>query len=164
MNLEDIKDRCEEVGRCWIWQGTVSVSGYPIAKAAGVRSGCILVRRLAVELDGRPAKPRQPVLASCGERLCCNPACLAPSTSSAVGKAAAKAGAWKTIARRAKIAKAKRANSKLTPEIVTEVRTSPESSRVIAKRLGINRRRIVDIRNGRAWIDYSSPFAGLGAR
>jgi hypothetical protein len=164
MTLDDIKARCEEVGKCWIWQGSVSVAGYPIVKAAGVRSGTLLVRRLAVELDGRPALPRQPVLATCGERLCCNPACLNPSSASAVGKAAAKAGAWKTVSRRAKIAKAKRANSKLTSEMVSEVRASPESSRVIAKRMGINRRRVLDIRNGRAWIDYSSPFQGLGAR
>jgi hypothetical protein len=165
MTLDDIKARCEEVGNCWIWQGAVSATGYPITKASGVRSGCLLVRRLAVELDGRPAKPRQPVLASCGDKLCCNPACLKPSNASAVGKAAAKAGAWKTLARRAKIAKAQREKvGKLTQEIVTEVKTSHESTRVIAKRLGINRRRVVDIRNGRAWIDYSNPFAQLGAR
>lgn len=165
MTLNDIKARCEEVGECWIWQGAVSASGYPIMKAAGVRSGCLLVRRVVVELDGRPAAHRQPVLASCGERLCCNPACLKPSTASAVGKAAAKAGAWQTIARRAKIAKAQRQRvGKLTQEIVAEVKSSAESSRTIAKRLGINRRRVVEIRNGRAWIDYSNPFAGLGAR
>lgn len=165
MTLEDIKARCEEVGDCWIWQGAVSASGYPIMKAAGVRSGCLLVRRVVVELDGRPAAPRQPVIASCADRLCCNPACLKPSNAKAVGKAAAKAGAWKNIARRAKIAKTQRERvGKLTLEIVAEVKFSAESSRKIAKRLGINRRRVNAIRNGTAWVDYSNPFAGLGAR
>lgn len=162
MNIKYIKDRCVEVGDCWIWQGAVGASGYPITKASGVKSGCVLVRRLAVELDGRPAKPRQPVRATCNDKKCCNPDHLVPSTWSAIGKIAGASGAFSGVNRCAKIAKAKRErDAKLTVEQVQEIRESTEAQRKIAERMGVNKNVIQSIRAGKAWKDYSNPFAGL---
>lgn len=163
ITIQAIKDRTEEVGECWIWQqGTTN--GYPSMKVKGC--GCKLVRRIVVELDGRPAAPRQPVIVSCEEPLCVNPKHLQRSSIKAVAKQAAKKGVWSGKARCAKIAAAKRAapGAKLTMEQAREIRLSEETGPVLAERYGVNRSLIKSIRAGRAWKDYSSPFAGLGAR
>ena len=62
--------------RCWIWQGAYGSTGYPIMKSPGVKGGCLLVRRVVVELDSRPAKPRQPAWAAATRR----PSALVNST------------------------------------------------------------------------------------
>lgn len=163
VTLEEIHARCEEVGDCWIWQDAVSATGYPIMRR---RPGpCLLVRRVAVELDGRPAAPRQPVAASCGDKRCCNPEHLAPTTLSAVGAAAAAKGAYSSPTRGAKIAKAKRATGKLTEAIAAEIRASDETGPVLAARYGVDKSLINSIRSGKAWKTYTGNFfAGLGAR
>lgn len=161
MNLEIIKARCIEEGECWIWQGAYSSNGYPIMKSAGFKGGCLLVRRVVVELDGRPAAPRQPVAASCNDKRCCNPACLKPSSTSAIGKKAGKNGAYSRMSRRAKIATAKRIGGKLNFEQAAEIRMSKESGPVLAARYGIDKSMVNNIKRGDAWRDYSSPFAGL---
>jgi hypothetical protein len=162
MTIDDIKARCEEVGECWIWQGGVSGTGYPIMKASGYKSGCQLVRRVVVELSGRELKPRQPIAASCGDKMCCNPDHLKLSTWSLIGKRAAKDGAFSGVARANKIAAARRvAHAKLTEDQAREIRLSTESGPVLAERYGINRSRVNAIKRGEAWKDYSSPWRGL---
>ena len=163
ISIQDIKDRTEEVGECWIWQQGTS-NGLPQMKVKGC--ACKLVRRIVVAIDGRPAEPGQPVAVTCGEKLCVNPKHLKPSTTRAVAKAAARKGAWKGQVRCAKIAAAKRAgaNVKLTAEMVQIIRSSDEPGPALAKKLGVDRALIPRVRAGKAWKDYSNPFAGLGAR
>ncbi len=57
LTLAHIKARTEEVGDCWIWQQGAT-NGYPQMKVQG--RCCKLVRRMVVEIEGRPAEPRQP--------------------------------------------------------------------------------------------------------
>lgn len=161
MTLDAIKARCIEEGECWIWQGALNACGYPIMKAKGVKSGCLLVRRVAISLDGRPPKPRQPVMASCDDKRCCNPACLKLSTYAAAGKRAAKKGAFSSATRRSKIAESRRTHSKLTQEQVQEIRASTESGPVLAARYGIVKSTVSGIRRGELRRDYYNPFAGL---
>jgi len=87
ITLETIKDRCHEVADCWLWKNATSDGGYPIVKVRGC--GCRLVRRLVLDFVGTPAMPRQPVVTTCGEKLCVNPAHLKASTTAAVSQAAA---------------------------------------------------------------------------
>jgi hypothetical protein len=161
MTLDDIKARCIEEGECWIWQGALNAGGYPIMKAKGVRGGCLLVRRVAISLDGRPPKPRQPVVTKCGDKRCCKPACMKLSTPSSVGKQAAKKGAFSSASRRSKIAESRRTNSKLTQEQVQEIRVSTESGPVLAARYGIVKSTVSGIKRGELRRDYTNPFAGL---
>lgn len=56
ITLKTIHDRCDEVGECWIWKDAVGKQGYPIVRLRP--GGCLLVRRVAVALDGRPAAAR----------------------------------------------------------------------------------------------------------
>ena len=164
ITLKDIHDRCDEVGDCWIWKQAVSQTGYPIIRRRP--NGCLLVRRVAVALDGRQAAPRQTVVAICNDNRCCNPAHLKPSDLSSVAKAAAARGSFSTKARSARIAATRRAagNLKMTLEMAREVRASNESGPVLAKRYGVDRSLIGSIRRGEVWKDYSNPFDGLGMR
>lgn len=161
MTDQDLKDRSEEVGECWIWKQAVSKGGYPIMKLKGC--GCQLVRRVAAKLAGHELAPRQPVATSCSERLCVNPAHCKPSTIRAIAKKAGKAGAWSTPKRSAKIAAAKRAKGKLTAEQAAEIRASTESGPILAARFGIHKSMVNNIKRGDSWRDYTSPFAGLAA-
>ena len=165
LTLAHIKARTEEVGDCWIWQMGCSTNGYPQMKIQG--RCCKMVRRMVVAIDGRPAEPRQPVVATCGEALCVNPAHLKATSTSDAAKRAAKRGVWSGKARGAKIAAARRSQPdvKLDMEKAREIRMSAESGPVLAERYGVTRNRINDIKRGRAWKDYANPYAALmGAR
>lgn len=164
ITLKMIADRCDEVGDCWIWRNAASTTGHPIIKSEGK---CRLVRRAAVALDGRPAAPSQPVACTCGEKLCCNPAHLYPSSVKHIARKAAKEGAWSGVARCKKLADVRRKsdNCKLTIEIAREVRASTEKTEVLARRYGVNVSVIKGIRAGKLWKEYvATPFTGLGAR
>ena len=161
MTDQDLKDRSDEVGECWLWKQAVSKGGYPIMKVQGC--GCQLVRRVAAKLAGHELAPRQPVATSCDEKLCVNPAHCKPSTIRAIAKKAGKAGAWSTPKRSAKIAAAKRAKGKLTAEQAAEIRASTESGPILAARFGIHKSMVNNIKCGDSWRDYTSPFAGLAA-
>ena len=164
LTLAIIKDRCAEEGECWIWQQGTTAGGYPQigSKGADTKS----VRRLVVALDGRPAKPRQPVAVRCDVKLCCNPERLFPSTARRVGMAAARRGAFNGAGRIAKITHTKRSGpqAKLSMEIARSIRSSDKSSPVLAAEHGVHRSLILRIRQGTAWRDTAHPFFGLGAR
>jgi len=119
-----------------------------------------------VEIEGRPAEPRQPVVATCGEALCVNPAHLKATSTSDAAQRAAKKGAWKGKARAAKIASTRRANinKKLDMDKAREIRMSTESGPVLAARYGVNRSLISRIKRGTDWKDYANPYSALGAR
>lgn len=155
-----ITDKTVEEGECWIWTAsTSSGTGYPIMKMPGCP--CETVRRIVLRMSGKPLKPRQPVEATCDERLCVNPAHMRASSTAAIAQKAAKRGAYSSISRRAKIAASRRGKMKLTMEQAREIRCSEESGPVLAQRYGVNRSLVNNIKAGRAWRDYSSPFAGL---
>lgn len=163
ITLEEIKASCIEEGRCWIWQGALSDTGYPIMKRYG--APCMLVRRVAISLDGRPPSPRQPVVCSCDDKRCVRPDHLTRSTPSRVGKKSSESGYHNNILRRTKIATARRnsATTKLTKEIADEIRFSKESGPVLAERYGVNKSLINKIKRGESWCDYTpNPFIGLG--
>lgn len=163
ITLESIKDRCDEVADCWLWKNATTQGGYPIVKVRGC--GCRFVRRVVLDLLGRPAMPRQPVVTTCGEKRCVNPAHLRASTIAAVSQAAAAKGAFSGVARAAKIAAFRRAESaKLDIDKAREIRLSSESGPVLAARFGVNKSVINSIKRGTSWKDYSNPYLALGAR
>lgn len=159
---QDLLDRSDEVGECWIWNQATSDAGYPIMKVRGC--GCRLVRRLAAELAGHELKPRQPVVTTCDEKKCVRPEHCLPSSNQAVAQKAADAGAFSQPQRGAKIAAGRRAKSaKLTMEQAMEIRNSTEVGHVLAARYGIDKSRVNAIKRGEAWKDYANPFTGLFA-
>lgn len=161
LELMKLVERTEEFGDCYLWTGSTTNQGYPTYSPFGC--GCKLVRRAIFALNGGVLEPRVPIVTTCDEKLCINPAHMSASTVSAVGKAAGKRGAWRGKTRCAKIAATKRKTGKLTIEIAREIRMSNETGPVLAERHGVNRTLITKIRSGDAWKDYSNPFAGLMA-
>jgi hypothetical protein len=160
MNIEDD-------GECWTWKGAVNHAGHPIIhlrQSVFGHKGCFTVRRYVFLLTNGFLLPRQPIGCTCGDKLCVNPAHLFQSTVSKVAKLAAKNGAWQGQDRAIKISRAKRATAKLDAEKAMEIRCSEESGPVLAARYGIDRSLVNSIKRGKVWRDYSSPFAGLGAR
>ena len=161
LELMQLVERTEEFGDCHLWVGSTTEQGYPTYKPFGCN--CKLVRRAVFALNGGVLEPRVPIITTCGEKLCINPAHLKASTVSAVGIEAGKRGAWKTKSRCAKISASKRKGAKLTIEIAREIRMSSESGPVLATRYGVDRSLINGIKAGTRWRDYSNPFAGLMA-
>jgi len=161
LEMMKLIERTEEFGDCHLWTGSTTDQGYPTYKPFGCN--CALVRRAMFQLNGGVLVPRVPIVTTCGEKLCINPAHLKASTVSAVGKEAGNRGGWKSKTRCAKIATAKRKTGKLTMEIAREIRMSNETGPVLAARHGIHRSLVTKIRSGDAWKDYSNPFAGLMA-
>ena len=160
MNIEDD-------GECWMWTGALNQQGHPIIhlrQPVYGHSGCLTVRRYVFLLTNGFLLPRQPIVCKFGEKRCVNPDHMRQSSISEIGKAAAKNGAWQGLDRAIKISRAKRATSKLDAEKAMEIRCSDEPGPVLASRYGVDKSLVSSIRRGVIWRDYSSPFAGLGAR
>ena len=163
LEMMAILDRTVEEGECLLWTGATGDSGHPIYKPNGC--GCTLVRRAMFRLAGGELIPRQPIDTRCGDKLCLNAAHLVQSTIAKIGQRAARRGAWSGLARKVKIAKAKRGKMKLTEEKAREIRESSESGPVLAARYGVNKSLVNGIKRGVAWRDYTpNPWAGLGGR
>lgn len=161
MNIENIKARTIEVGECWEWQGCFTKSGIPIMYHEGERT---TVRRVVYQLKyGKKAPQTFVVSTSCGNYRC---VCENHIRSVPRAKMLEKTRANTNHAlRAAKIAETKRrTEAKLTPAQVQMIRESGESNIALASQLGVHHSLLSAIRNGKAWVDYSNPFAGLGAR
>ena len=158
-----IAERCVEFADdCWLWTGATA-SKNPIVKMPG--RPCMTVRRVVLEMDGRAPAPRQPCTTTCNEPLCVNPAHVVASTVKAIGKKAAKRGAWSTPGRIAKITATKRKSSRLmTMELARTIRQSTDRLSDVAAQHGLKLSHVKVIRLGRIWKDHASPFAGLGQR
>jgi hypothetical protein len=161
LEIMRILDSTVEYGDCILWNGAVTTTGHGIYKKYGC--GCKLVRREMYALTKGDLIPREPIDTICGERLCLNPAHLIRSTISRIALKAGALGAWSKKTRCAKIAHTKRKSAKLTIEIAREIRLSQDTGPVLAKRFGVNRSLVNNIKRGLAWRDYSNPFSGLMA-
>ena len=164
VTLAWVKARCVEEGDCWVWQGGTSTQGYPKIKRQSLKSKSL--RRVVVQLSGRPLLDHQPVATSCREKLCLNPAHLFASSAHRIGKTAAHRGSFSGEKMRTIRAVAARnsQNAKLTMEIARLIRASTDSGPVLAKRYGVHRSLILRVRQGKVWRDTANPFFGLGAR
>lgn len=162
LTLMSIIDRTLEEGDCLLWTGATGESGHPIYKPG--TGPCTLVRRDVFRLAGGTLIPRQPIDTTCGDKRCVNPEHMVQSTISKIAKKAAVRGAWSGLARKVKIAEAKRGTMKLTIYQAREIRASDETGPVLALRYGVDKSLINNIKRGVAWRDYSSPWSGLGGR
>lgn len=158
--IEDIQARCIEEGDCWIWQGAMSHGTTPIMRLDGSRK-LVAVRRHILMLNGVAVDGKKSYI-TCDNPKCVNPEHIKAMTGSQMLKrVVATTGYTQSLARNAKIAAGKRKHSPLTPELVEEIRSSPESGHAIARRLGFNQSTVQSIRAHDSWRDYSSPYLQL---
>jgi hypothetical protein len=156
-----VHDRCVEEGDCWIWQMCVNRGrpqmGLTNRKTVAVR------RHLWQNLKGEPPSGKW-VSMTCDTVNCVCPKHLTLTTNKAAQKRAAAQGKFSTLTRRAKLAKSKQAaESPLNEEKVAAIRASDERLKDLAARYGVSMNTISNIRNGKRWKTYSTPFAGLFA-
>lgn len=159
MTLDELKKYTDEVGDdCWIWHGATGNTGHPIVKFDG---RCQLARRVAFTLNGGILAARQPVVTTCEEKCCINPAHLVLSTIKKIANKAARAGKFSTLQRGVAIARGQRHRKKLSDEAANEIRYSTESGPVLAARHGIDKSLVNRIKSGSARKDYSNPYLRL---
>ena len=103
---------------------------------------------------------------TCGDPLCvCPDHVLVVTKKRMADLIVERTGHPYRLERRKKISDhARKTRGKLTPELAKEIRESSETLIAISARMGIAKQTAQKVRTGEAWIEYSSPFAGLGAR
>ena len=151
--MDKIRARCVEEGDCLIWPGAFITRG-PVATYK--QKQYALRRVVWEERNGKPIPKGRMPSPNCG-----NPRCL----EHVVAKT------WSQLnsrpvssAQKAKTAAAKRVGSKLSDEGVAAIRLWSGPVAEVAAMQGISKAYAYMIRRGQNRIDYSSPFAGLGAR
>lgn len=146
---------------CLIWQRSCC-NGHPAARLDGKT---VLVRRvLWAALHGEIPAGRI-VRMTCESALCINPEHMELTSYKKLGKQLGALGVMSGPVRSAAIARAKRkTHAKLTDAAVRDIRSSSERGRVLAARHGVSQAHISKVQKHKAWRDFSSPFAGLGAR
>ncbi len=138
-----------------IWVGFATKGKHPQIHIGGKVQP---VRRVVYEAVHGPIKSGLQVGTACEHELCVHPDCLR-----ARRKSQANDRTPLTAARKAQIAMSRRRNSKLSIEVVREIRASTEPGNVIEARHGLKKGYASRIRTNRCWVDHSNPFAGLMA-
>lgn len=163
-DVEWLHRQCVEEGACWLWRGVHTTQGYPVFWV-GRPARYVTVRRVAAVLAGRRFDARQPLAATCGNKRCVNPAHVRPSNARAIAQAAVRRGAYDGMARRAKISAARLKRSRISAEAVLAIRLAPSGTLPqVARDWGVAYSTAKAIHCGRMRRDYTSPWAGMGAR
>jgi len=159
--LERLSNLYEEDGACLVWKGGCC-NGHPAMRKNGKT---VLVRRvLWQELKGE-IPPGHIVRMTCECKKCIEPAHMVCTTHQKLAKQMGAMGIMSGPVRSAAIARAKRkTHAKLNDEAVIVIRGSDELGRVLADRFGVTQSYISKIQKHKARREFSSPFAGLGAR
>lgn len=152
MKLQDIKDRCEIDDDHWLWKGAAS-SGVPRIwapdyTARGGEKSAQTGRRAVWHVKHGKAIPNGwRIFAGCDEPMCVAPKhtrCLAPAEE---GAAVAASGKWKGRITRITANRAiGRRRSKLTPELVALILSSPKSGSALGRELNLGRSLISKVR------------------
>lgn len=139
---------------CWLWTGKSRLKGYGYIGIGGKFGRHELSHRVAWTLTHGPISEDGPgyhgyvVMHTCDNRLCCNPAHLRLATQAEnVADMHAKARGYTGP----RLHGSEHGMAKLTEDLVQEIKTSPESGAVIARRLGMTRGTINRIRRGNGW-------------
>ena len=157
-----IRARCVTEGKCLIWQGGTDGNGVPRCNHGGKQ---VNVRRLMRSLvDGKAVPADLCVTCECGNKLCVSDACSFIATLSERAFLASARGAYSRPDAVIRSMLARRAQSKFSEAVISEIRGAEGSSREIAKRFGMSRSHAKAIRRGDSRSPLGSPFAGLGAR
>lgn len=153
-------DRCHEDGDCLVWPGACN-NGHPGVRIKGKN---MLVRRVLWAATHGPIPPGHIVHMTCNTPRCVNPEHIELTTYQCLGKKLGALGVMSGPVRSAAIARTKRkTHAKLTDAAVHDIRNSDETVQVLSQRYGVARAHISKVRLYKAWRDFSSPFAGLGA-
>lgn len=157
--LERVRARCIEIGDCWEWQGAMQSCGAtPTMRVGGNVIGVrrLLLQQAGVDVEGKTCTYK------CGNKLCVNPDHLQAIGRSKLSRRNAKEMKHSlNVLRRARLAERARAHSKLTRQLVEEIRAAEGRQADIAARYGVSQSLVSAIKRNAKWRDYNSPFAQL---
>lgn len=92
--MDEVRQRCEEEGDCWLWQKSVNSSGYPQFRVGGTLK---MVRTyLMTEVLGLEIPAGWWATTECRNKKCCSPACLVALPRGTVMERSYEAGARPT--------------------------------------------------------------------
>jgi hypothetical protein len=162
--IERIYKHVEEDGECWNWTGALQACGAsPVMRWQGKTAS---VRRL-IMLDKTQSRIRKNWLASyrCGNPMCVHPEHMGWTFRGPIQRRTTDEQQYHIdVMRCKKLSDKARAKGKLTLELATEIRMAEGNQRQIAAQYGVSQATVSAIKIGKTWRNYSSPFAGLGAR
>lgn len=153
-DLKRIKDRCVEVGKCWIWQQGVNSNGQPNARFGKFSEP---VRRKVVEFrQGKRPRAGWFCVALCGQKLCVSPDCAQEMKGPEYVRYLNRIGAINTPAHTAAKTAANRRRSltKMTMERALELRArinAGEDRGHVAAEFGVSRGHANHIAAGKCW-------------
>jgi hypothetical protein len=151
---EWIEARAVAQDECWIWKLVLLHGKQPQGKYKGK---IILVRREILKAKkGENFNRNWFAVCSCETHGCVRPEHIVGKARSAMQK-----GRKMPEHQKAAIAKARRANAKLSEENVASIRDSDVSAVAEAERHGICKDYVHLIRAHKVWKNYSNPFSGL---
>lgn len=160
--VDSIRARCVTEGDCLIWQGGQDGSGRGQCKHGGKT---VYVRRLMRSLvDGKEVPQDKCVACECGNKLCVSDLCSRIVTNKGRARLAAARGAFSSRDKILRTTLRIRAKSKISDQLVLEIRHGEGSCREIAQRTGVSLSHVKGIRRGSARADLGGFFVGLGAR
>ena len=154
--LADLMAHAEEDGECLTWTSHAKDGRFPQWRINGALHPA---RRAVYELVHGFIKPGHWIGVNCGNELCVHPDHVVSRTPGSLRK-----GKPLSLKNRISLAMGRRAKSHLTGDDIRAIRTSNEIHEVQAERYGVSAVYISHIKVGRKWVDYSSPWAGLGGR
>jgi hypothetical protein len=134
-----------DTGSCWLWLGSIRSTGGNVkyGQFTNAAKQNESAHRAAWRLMKGPIPAGMSVLHHCDNPLCCNPRHLFSGT-----QADNMADMWK---KKRGLRGSRHGNSKLTEDIVRDIRSSKESGVELARRLGLTPTTICDIRKRRTW-------------
>lgn len=153
-----VRAKIIEEGDCWIWQGRTNQDAMPRMDWNGRRDQ--MVRRVIVQDSGKAIPKGMVVSPGCGNRLCVCPQHMKVVTVREARGMAAKTGAYRNANRSLKAAMTLRARSRITEDIVAQIKAAPSSPEA-ARLAGVSVSYAWAIRAGLNRRDLSNPFAGL---
>lgn len=166
MTLNDVKARCDEVGDCWIWRGSVQAGDVPAMRlpvAVDPQKRLVAVRRWVAENQGRVT---QGLFAT---NSCQDKKCVCPDHIQLLSRKQLQKRAGKTMTKNqnpaskmARVrARIRAGNIKIGPENAIAIRESDKPAEQWAQELGCSVSAIFRAKRGEVWKEYGNPFQGL---
>lgn len=158
--VEWVRERSEEVGECWEWQGYFTPHGNTPVTRIDKKSICVR-RALAIELGLLTARSKKMAAPRCRNWRCVNPGHLQALARQVVTKRAVenRTGGKMVASRKASDRRRKRA--KLTIDQVRAIRADERTFAVIGLEYGITKSAVSQIKSGHIWREYGGVFSSL---
>jgi len=171
LGLATIRGKChvDDITGCWVWRLGLSEGRYPRVYAMDYTKGCMRVQtgqRAVWHAATEQPIPEGKLIyrVTCTNVLCLNPMHMACGTKEEWGQHLADSGQWKGIPDRIAANRAiGRKRSIITPELLREIKSSPETGMALSRRTGISQPVISRARRGEMTSveQVVNPFAQL---